>query len=80
MVDVGAGRGELLVALDALAPAGLRERLALTAVEVAPRPDALPPSVTWRPAVPPGVVGLLLATEWLDNVPLDVAEVDDRLR
>jgi SAM-dependent MidA family methyltransferase len=77
VVDVGAGRGELLVALDALAPAGLRERLALTAVEVSPRPDALAPSVTWRPTVPPGVVGLLVATEWLDNVPVDVA-VDDR--
>jgi SAM-dependent MidA family methyltransferase len=32
--------------------------------------------------VPDGIVGLLLATEWLDNVPVDVAELDDlgRLR
>lgn len=72
VVDVGAGRGELLMALDALAPVEMRERLALTAVEVAPRPSALPPSVRWVRDVPAGVVGLLIATEWLDNVPLDV--------
>jgi SAM-dependent MidA family methyltransferase len=30
--------------------------------------------------VPEGVVGLLLGTEWLDDVPLDVAEVDTRGR
>jgi SAM-dependent MidA family methyltransferase len=65
------------VAVDALAPAGLRERLALTAVEVAPRPSALPPSVRWVRDLPTDVVGLLIATEWLDNVPVDVV-VDER--
>jgi hypothetical protein len=29
---------------------------------------------------PDGIVGLLIATEWLDNVPLDVADVDDHGR
>jgi SAM-dependent MidA family methyltransferase len=75
VVDVGAGRGELLSALVGLAPDGLRERLAPVAVEVAPRPSD--PPLTWTTTVPSGIVGLLIATEWLDNVPVDVA-VDDR--
>ncbi|KXK59476.1 hypothetical protein AWW66_24130 [Micromonospora rosaria] len=111
VVDVGAGRGELLVALAGLAarptpdgpgapdaapgsgglpdrpgrprpdpvPAGaagpvpLARRLRLTAVELAPRPAGLPAAVGWAERVPTGITGLLLATEWLDNVPLDVA-------
>lgn len=32
-----------------------------------------PGRVEWRTAVPRGLTGLLLATEWLDNVPLDLA-------
>jgi SAM-dependent MidA family methyltransferase len=80
VVDVGAGRGELLRALAALAgpadpeqPGALAHRLRLTAVELAPRPADLPPGIGWRAEVPEGITGLLLATEWLDNVPLDVA-------
>jgi SAM-dependent MidA family methyltransferase len=72
VVDVGAGRGELLGALRALLP----ERIRLTGVELGPRPADLHPAVGWRRDVPGDVVGLLVATEWLDNVPLDVAEVD----
>lgn len=76
VVDVGAGRGELLHALvDLVGPGDLARRLRLTAVEVAPRPAGLPSVITWRAGIPRGVVGLLLATEWLDNVPLDVVEV-----
>jgi SAM-dependent MidA family methyltransferase len=74
VVDVGAGRGELLDALSQAAPPSLAGRLALTGVERAPRPAALAPSVAWRAEPPAGVVGVLLATEWLDNVPLDVIE------
>jgi SAM-dependent MidA family methyltransferase len=74
VVDVGAGRGELLAALLHTAPPGLAERLALTGVERAARPPSLPSPVAWRSAPPAGVVGVLLATEWLDNVPLDVVE------
>ncbi|MET0417954.1 MAG: SAM-dependent methyltransferase [Actinoplanes sp.] len=82
LVDVGAGRGELLTTLQALLPAGLADRARLTGVEIAPRPPRLDPGIDWRRTVPDGVVGLLVATEWLDNVPLDVADLDDagRLR
>jgi SAM-dependent MidA family methyltransferase len=88
VVDVGAGRGELLAALRALvaSPAArgrdLRERVRWIGVEVAPRPHGLPADIEWRRDLPDGIVGLLVATEWLDNVPLDLAEVDDagRLR
>ena len=75
-VDVGAGRGELLVALAAAsaAPTGLANRLRLTAVECAARPDGLPAAVSWAAEIP-RVTGLLFANEWLDNVPVDVAEV-----
>ena len=76
LVDVGAGRGELLVRLAATVPPALRARLRLTAVELAPRPDGLPAAIAWRPTAPAGVTGLVLATEWLDNVPLDRAGLD----
>jgi SAM-dependent MidA family methyltransferase len=74
VVDIGAGRGELLQALLSLAPRPLCERLRLTAVEVAPRPAGLPDRIAWRAAPPAGATGLLVATEWLDNVPLDVVQ------
>ena len=80
LVDVGAGRGELLTMLRALLPADLAGRARLTAVEVAPRPAELDPAIAWRREVPDGVVGVLVATEWLDNVPLDVADLDDHGR
>jgi SAM-dependent MidA family methyltransferase len=73
VVDVGAGRGELLVALAGAVPEPLRRRLVRTAVEVAPRPDDLPGDIAWVAQPPKGTVGLLLATEWLDNVPVEVA-------
>lgn len=69
VVDLGAGRAELLQALPEV-PARWR----LTAVERAPDPGA---GVRWRADVPP-LTGLLLANEWLDDVPLDVVE-DGRL-
>ncbi|KUL28419.1 SAM-dependent methyltransferase [Actinoplanes awajinensis] len=80
LVDVGAGRGELLSALCALLPAELAARVRPVAVEKAPRPDGLNPAIRWRPDVPQVVTGLLLATEWLDNVPLDVVETDEQGR
>jgi SAM-dependent MidA family methyltransferase len=70
IVDIGAGRGELLAAL------GPADRLRLTAVELAGRPADLPPFIAWRDTLPDRFTGLLLATEWLDNVPVDVVEVD----
>ena len=80
VVDVGAGRGELLAALRARTGAdpadGLAGRLRFTGVEVAARPAGLPAGIRWQRHVPERLTGVLLATEWLDNVPLDVAELD----
>jgi SAM-dependent MidA family methyltransferase len=79
VVDVGAGRGELLRALLAGVPTpatarpALAHRVRLTAVEKAPRPPDLPTEIHWTSEIPTGITGLLLSTEWLDNVPLDLA-------
>ena len=77
LVEVGAGRGRLLLDVAAAVPAGLAARARLTAVELAPRPPDLPPAVTWTPSLPTGSTGLLLANEWLDDVPCPVVETDD---
>ncbi|MGI8692283.1 MAG: SAM-dependent methyltransferase [Geodermatophilaceae bacterium] len=76
LVDVGAGRGELLHAVADLAAQGLpfAARLRLTGVEVAARPRGLPARIGWADEIPP-VTGLLLANEWLDVVPVDVVEL-----
>ncbi|WP_436846833.1 SAM-dependent methyltransferase [Streptomyces litmocidini] len=74
LVDVGAGRGELLTAV--LAAVGPSLSVRAYAVERAARPDGLDPRVEWTDRVPRGVRGLLFANEWLDNVPADVAEAD----
>ncbi|MEU7995749.1 SAM-dependent methyltransferase [Micromonospora sp. NPDC049060] len=50
----------------------LASRVRLTAVEKAPRPADLPDGIDWLDEIPDGITGLLVATEWLDNVPLDV--------
>ncbi|MFF8959246.1 SAM-dependent methyltransferase [Streptomyces sp. NPDC014894] len=75
IVDMGAGRGELLTGVLAALPAGFPVRA--YAVERAARPGGLDPRIEWTPEPPDGVSGLLFANEWLDNVPADVAEVDD---
>ncbi|MFE6778739.1 SAM-dependent methyltransferase [Streptomyces sp. NPDC057702] len=127
LLDLGAGRGELLTGVlraleaaethpphgtgtaygsgaagEAYAPDGVREtggaggvrsprgaggggvtrglvgRLRPYAVERAKRPAGLDPRVAWHATLPaPGTLtGLLIANEWLDNVPVDVVEVD----
>jgi SAM-dependent MidA family methyltransferase len=73
LVDIGAGQGELLGHMLALVPATLAGRLNPIAVEVAPRPDGLRPEIQWVSEPPADVAGLVLACEWLDNVPLDIA-------
>ncbi|MEU6864835.1 SAM-dependent methyltransferase [Streptomyces sp. NPDC046876] len=73
-VDVGAGRGELAAGVLAALPARTAERVRAYAVEKAARPDGLDPRIRWVAEPPAGAVGLLFANEWLDNVPLDVAE------
>ncbi|MBA8928026.1 SAM-dependent MidA family methyltransferase [Kutzneria viridogrisea] len=75
VVDLGAGRAELLCGLAALAPGGLADRLRLTAVELAHRPEGLPAEIGWRRDVPQGITGLVIANEWLDNVPVDLVEL-----
>ncbi|MGW0119123.1 SAM-dependent methyltransferase [Streptomyces sp. NPDC003327] len=74
LVDVGAGRGELLTGV--LAAVGPSLAVRAYAVERAARPAGLDPRIVWTDRVPEGVRGLLFANEWLDNVPVDVAEAD----
>ncbi len=71
VVDIGAGRGELLSAMHALDPG-----LDLLGVEVATRPADLHPAIAWTTALPESVEGLVVANEWLDNIPCQVVEVD----
>jgi SAM-dependent MidA family methyltransferase len=81
VVDVGAGDGSLLAAVHDAIDDGRRSRWRLQAVELRPRPEGLPGEVRWGDEPPAGVVGLVLAHELLDNVPLDVVEMaDGRLR
>ncbi len=74
LVDVGAGRGELLTGVLAALPEGLE--VVPYAVEVAARPPGLDPRIEWCAEPPAGVTGVLFANEWLDNVPAEVAEAD----
>jgi SAM-dependent MidA family methyltransferase len=74
VVDLGAGGGELLVdVLEASGP-GLRARLAPLAVDL----RAAPPGwvLPWAGALPPGLVGLVVAHEWLDALPCPVVTHD----
>ena len=73
VVDMGAGGGELLAGLAALAP----PRWRLVGVDVAPRPQALPQRVEWRADLLTQWAGVLVAVEWLDVVPLDAVELAD---
>lgn len=78
VLDVGAGRGELLRAVRA-ADADLR----LTGVDLVDRPPGLPDDVVWATApTPPDRPTLIVAWELLDVVPVPVLELDDdgRLR
>jgi len=72
VVDLGAGGGELLARLSVI-----DSGLTLVGVDVAPRPTSLPADIEWHRDVPAEFDGLLLAHEWLDNVPCDVVELDD---
>src|SRR5262249_57660956 len=59
----------------AAAGPGLAGRIAACAVELAPRPAGLDPRIGWQPTPPAGITGLVIASEWLDNIPLDVVEL-----
>ena len=73
VVDIGAGRGELLTVMHELDPG-----LDLLGVEISTRPPGLPEAVAWTTALPESVEGLVVANEWLDNIPCHVVEVDQR--
>ncbi len=72
VTDVGAGGGELLTALHGLAPG----HLDLLGIDLAPRPPGLPSAIGWRDGLSGEIDGLVIANEWLDNIPCDVVEVD----
>lgn len=75
-VDMAAGRGELASGVLAVLPPSVAARARVCAVEQAERPAGLDSRIEWLAEPPAGVVGLLFANEWLDNVPLDVVELD----
>ncbi|MFF1472803.1 SAM-dependent methyltransferase [Streptomyces mirabilis] len=75
-VDMAAGRGELVTGVLAALPAEVASRARGYAVERADRPAALDHRIEWLTQPPMGITGLLFANEWLDNVPVEVAEVD----
>ena len=83
ILDVGAGRGELLRELAALIAAGDAE-LTLMGTDVVPRPGDLPGSVGWvqsaggadLPDLGPLENTLVVANEWLDVIACPIAAVD----
>ncbi|MEE1773720.1 SAM-dependent methyltransferase [Streptomyces sp. JV185] len=76
LVDLGAGRGELLTGVLAALPAVGGPAVRAYAVELAGRPPRLDPRIEWCAEPPQGTRGLLFANEWLDNVPTRIAETD----
>ncbi|MFJ8112778.1 SAM-dependent methyltransferase [Streptomyces sp. NPDC096132] len=76
LVDMAAGRGELVTGVLAALPAEVAARTRAYAVEIADRPEGLAHRIEWLSEPPRGITGLLFANEWLDNVPVEVAEVD----
>lgn len=80
IVDVGAGRGELLMALSHSAPGSFT----LHGVDVVPRPDGLPDRIGWSneiDRIPADVwrAALVMGWELLDVVPCSVLELDSGL-
>jgi SAM-dependent MidA family methyltransferase len=75
-VDMAAGRGELATGVLAALPAEVNARTRVCAVEVAGRPAALDHRIEWLSEPPKNITGLLFANEWLDNVPVEIAETD----
>jgi SAM-dependent MidA family methyltransferase len=74
LVDIGAGEGGLAAGVLAAAPPELRSRLRVTGVDLASRPARLPEEIVWAATVPDGIRGLVIANEWLDNIPVDIVE------
>nr|WP_206327266.1 SAM-dependent methyltransferase [Streptomyces sp. S3(2020)] len=75
-VDMAAGRGELVTGVLAALPSDVAARTRAYAVELAERPPGLDHRIEWLTEPPRGITGLLFANEWLDNVPVEIAETD----
>lgn len=79
ILDVGAGDGDLLDRILAGLPNSLRSRVRPIGLDLR---QVSRPGVEWlvarAPGPPPieGVVGLVMAHEWLDEIPCDVVEQD----
>lgn len=82
VMDVGAGEGRLLEEMRALLDGtDLGSRARLTGIDVRERPSDLPEDIAWGVADAtrdslPTARGLVMAHEWLDEVPLDIVERD----
>lgn len=89
LVDVGAGRGELVTGVLHELPAEVVSRVRPLCLDVRARPSGLPDIIEWHEGVAPqsltivrpvGVIGLMVAQEWLDDIPCDVVEIDGQGR
>jgi len=78
VVDLGAGGAELLTGLLTCLSEQLRSRVRLTAVDVLGRPAGLDTRVEWSAETPNEIVGVIVANEWLDNVPLTIVQRTSR--
>ncbi|MFC0554245.1 SAM-dependent methyltransferase [Planotetraspora thailandica] len=74
LVDIGSGDGLLAIGVLGAVPPDLAARLRVTAVDLSSRPPGLDDRIAWTSTPPAEIAGLVVANEWLDNVPLDVAE------
>lgn len=90
VIDIGCGSAQLLIRMQELcavdAPQILK-RSRWVGVDVRSRPPNLPRSIDWwqgsAPEIlheyaPHGVQGLLIAHEWLDDIPCTIVQVDGR--
>jgi SAM-dependent MidA family methyltransferase len=87
ILDIGSGSGHLLRQLRDLLPADIE----MAGVDVRPRPGDLPSDIDWIQALissdclqitdnDGSITGVLIAHEFLDDVPCDVVELDDELQ
>lgn len=86
VIDVGSGSGRLLEELTTFVPAGIT----LMGVDIRERPSGLDPRILWRRIEIDGstqdvtgfdgdTTGVVIAHEFLDDIPCTVVELDDDL-
>jgi SAM-dependent MidA family methyltransferase len=88
VVDIGSGNGALLTALLAIGDQGdkhepgaaPRPRLRLHGIDLRVRPPHLDERIAWTQGsapevVPGGLTGIVIAHEWLDDLPVDIVDV-----